>query len=126
MDKKQSSKKGMSTETAVGIGAGVAALGAAAYLLFGPNGKKNQKALRGWTIKMKGEIIEKLEQVKEITEPVYQDIVSKVEAKYAKLKNIKPEELAEIVGDIKKQWKSIVKEAKKTAPKKVVKKVAKK
>jgi gas vesicle protein len=126
MDKKQKSKKGVEAKTVVGIGAGVAALGAAAYLLFGPNGKKNQKTLRGWTVKMKGEIIEKFEQAKELTEPVYHDIVSKVEAKYAKLKNIKPEELAEIVQDIKKQWKSIAKESKKTTPKKTVRKVAKK
>ena len=45
----------------VAVGAGIAALSVAAYMLFGPNGKKNKKAIKGWAIKMKGEIIEKLE-----------------------------------------------------------------
>ena len=121
MIKKQT--KGLDAKTVAGIGAGVAALGAAAYLLFGPNSKKNQKALRGWAVKMKGEMIEKFEEAKDLTEPVYNNIVDKIEAKYAKVKNINPEELADLVKDIKKHWKSMVKEA---SGKKAVKKVAKK
>ena len=43
--KKQNStkKKGMSTGAIIGIGASVAALGAASYYFFGPEGKKHQK-----------------------------------------------------------------------------------
>ena len=33
----------------VAIGAGVLAAGAAAYMLFGPNGKKNQKKVNHFT-----------------------------------------------------------------------------
>jgi len=108
----KTNKKGSGVATAVGIGAGIAALSAAAYIMFGPNGKKNQKALRGWAVKMKGEVIEKLEQAKEITEPVYHSIVDQVQAKYAKLKNVDQDELEEIVADIRKHWKSLEKEAK--------------
>lgn len=51
---------------AVAVGAGIAALSAAAYVLFGPEGKKNRKVIRGWAIKMKGEVIEKLENAKRL------------------------------------------------------------
>lgn len=112
-------KKGLDAKTVIGIGAGVAALTAAAYVLFGPEGKKNRKAIRGWAVKMKGEIIEKLENAKEISEPVYHEIVDKIEAKYAKLKNVDPEELKAVVAEIKKHWKTLSKDnKKKTASKK--------
>lgn len=104
----------------VAIGAGVAALSVAAYMLFGPNGKKNQKALKGWAIKMKGEIIEKMEAVKDVTAPVYEKIVSEVAAKYAKLKHIDPKDLENEVATLKKHWKAMMKSTAKKTVKKVV------
>jgi len=115
-------KKGFGVKEAIGIGAGIAALSAAAYVLFGPEGKKNRKIIRGWSVKMKGEIIEKFENAKELTEPVYNQIIENVQAKYSKLKNVDQEELVKVIGEIKKHWKAIKKEAigkkPKTAPKK--------
>ena len=109
---KKNVKKGLSGGEMVGIGATVAALGAAAYVLFGPDGKKNKKAIKGWAIKMKGEIIEKLEEVKEVTEPVYHKIIDEVSSKYAKVKNIDQKDLKNTVAEVKKHWKSMVKDAK--------------
>jgi hypothetical protein len=118
MEKKTVGKKGLSAKTAIGIGAGVAALTAAAYVLFGPEGKKNQKAIRSWAVKMKGEIIEKFEEAKELTEPIYHKIIDEAEAKYAKLKNVDKDELTETIKEIRKHWDSLKKEAsgKKTTP----------
>lgn len=107
MTKKQTSKKGLSAGTMAEIGAGVAALSAAAYVLFGPDAKKNRKVIRGWAVKMKGEIIEKFENAKELTEPVYHDIIDKAHAKYSKFKNVDQKELTSLVADIKKHWKAI-------------------
>jgi gas vesicle protein len=111
MEKKQVKKNGLNAKTVVGIGAGVAALSAAAYILFGPNGKKNRKVIRGWSVKMKGEIIEKFENAKELTEPVYHEIIDNIQAKYAKLKNVDQAELVGVVNEIKKHWKTLKKEA---------------
>lgn len=106
----------------VAIGAGVAALSVAAYMLFGPNGKKNQKSLKGWAIKMKGEIIEKMEAVKEVTAPVYEKIVSEVAEKYAKLKHIDPKDLENEIASLKKHWKAMLKSTAKKTTKKVASK----
>lgn len=116
MAKKIVSKKGSSVKTAIGIGAGVAALSAAAYMLFGPDGKKNRKIIKGWSVKMKGEIIEKFEEAKELTEPVYHQIVDAAKAKYAKLKNVDSAELDQVVSEIKKNWNALKKEVSNKKP----------
>jgi hypothetical protein len=88
--------------------AGAFALAAAGYYFFGPDAKKNQKKLKGWTIKMKGEVVEKLEKLKEVTEPVYNSVVDTVAMKYAKLKD--EEEVTTLAKDLKKHWKSVTKD----------------
>ncbi len=102
----------------VTIGATVAALSVGAYILFGPNGKKNRKAIKGWAIKMKGEIIEKLENIKDVTAPVYEKIVSEVANKYSKLKNIDAKDLEAEVSTLKKHWKAMTKGTAKKSVKK--------
>lgn len=110
----------------VGVAVGVAALSAAAYLLFGPEGNKNRKHVRGWAVKMKGEIIEKFEEAKELTEPVYNKIIDQVSEKYAKVKNIDQAELKATIADIRKHWKAMQKGTKKVVKKAIPKKVSKK
>jgi hypothetical protein len=103
--------KGMSTGEMVGAGVTAGALALAGYLMFGPDAKKNRKVVKGWAVKMKGEIIEKLEEAKDITEPTYNKIVDTVVAKYAKAKSVDSKELEVIVADIKKHWKAVTKSA---------------
>ncbi|MDD3662684.1 MAG: YtxH domain-containing protein [Candidatus Pacebacteria bacterium] len=110
--KNQKKDKGLSKGQAVGIGVGVAAASLAAYVLFGPDAKKNRKKIKGWAVKMKGEIIEKLEDAKEITEPVYHEIVDKIKDKYAKIKGIDQGDIEEVTKEVKKHWKSMIKDIK--------------
>ncbi len=98
-----------STKTMISIGAGVAALATASYYLFGPKGKDHRKSMKGWMIKMKGEIVEKIEDVKELTEPIYHDIVDSVVASYATTKKIGSKELSVFSDNLKGQWKDIIK-----------------
>lgn len=109
MKNKKENKKGVSVGKVIGVGASVAALGAAAYVLFGPDGKKNRKAVKSWAVKMKGEVIEKLENAKEITEPVYHDILNKVHDKYSKLKSLDASDVKLEIEEIRKHWKHMVK-----------------
>lgn len=122
---KNNKKGGMSAGKVMAIGAGVAALAAASYYFFGPEGKKNQKKMKGWMIKMKGEIVEKMEGAKEVTEAAYHKIVDTVASKY--LKGASAAEAKMYVDMLKKQWKGIAAsfaQKKKTA-KKAVKKAVK-
>ncbi len=123
MQKKTESKVGK----VLGGVVGVAALSVAAYMLFGPEGKKNRKQISGWSVKMKGEIIEKFEKAKEVTEPIFNKIVDEAASKYAKAKGVSEEELVSVVADLRKHWKALLRDvkaktpAKKVASKKVTK-----
>lgn len=131
-------KKVQNLGAIAGIAAGVAAISAAGYFLFGPSGKNNRKAIKGWTLKMKGEVLEKIEKLKEITPEIYENIIDEVSLKYARAKHINPEDLVMMTSDLKKYWKVISRDSKavqsgvkkkvastKKAVKKTVRKVAK-
>lgn len=96
------------TKLALGVAAG---LFAGAHLLFGnsANAKKNMKKLQGFAIKMKGEVVEKLEKAKQISEPIYNQIVDDVAKKYSK---IEKGQLNEVIADLKRQGKKILKDVK--------------
>ncbi len=125
--KKNNNKKGISTAKVAAIGAGVAALAAATYYFFGPEGKKNRNSAKGWMIKMKGEIVDKMEDAKEMTEGLYNKIVDGVAEKYLKGGKATSDEVRSFVNMLKSQWKGISKaKPSKTTSKKVAKKAAKK
>jgi Tfp pilus assembly protein PilP len=108
----------------VAAGAGVVALSAAAYLLFGPEGKKHRKDLKSWMVKMKAEVMEKMEEAQELTAPVYEAIVNEVSEKYKMLGNIDPAELAKEADTLKKHLKMLQREAKAKIMEKLEKKAA--
>ncbi|MBP6060843.1 MAG: hypothetical protein KA515_02500 [Candidatus Pacebacteria bacterium] len=96
---------------AVVIGAGVAALTAAGYFFFGPGGKKHQKKLKGWMIKMQGEVVEKMESAKEISEPVFHEIVDSVSKGYVSGGKATQAEVIKLARELKSHWKSISQKA---------------
>ncbi|MFA7193677.1 MAG: hypothetical protein WC087_02055 [Candidatus Paceibacterota bacterium] len=121
-------KKDNNSGVQAGIGLALAAAAAAGvYFLYGSkDAKKNRKAIKGWALKAKGEVIEKIEQVKgELTEENYHKIVDGVVAKYSKVKTVTEEEVQDLLKDMKGHWKNIKKHTV-AAVKPVAKKVAKK
>lgn len=92
------------------LGAALVTVAAAGYFLFGPKGKENRKKVKGWTLKAKGEILEKLEKLEEVSEEQYHTIVDTVIAKYAKAKDKTAEEVAAVEKEAKKYWNSIKKD----------------
>lgn len=101
----------------VGITLGIAALAAAAagaYFLYGSaKGPARRKALKSWMVKMKGEVMEEVEKMKEMSEEVYHAAVDKISEKYSEIKNIDQAELQAVVKRLKGHWKDIKKEAEK-------------
>jgi hypothetical protein len=119
---KNNTKKDGSAGTAAAVGAGVLALAAASYFFFGPEGKKNRHSLRGWMVKMKGEVLEKMENAKEMTQPLYDKMVDTAAMKYAKAGRVSEKEVRVFADVLKQQWQGIVKSHNKAA---AVKKAAK-
>lgn len=94
--------KKISTTKLVALGTGAIALAAGTYYFFGPEGKIHRKKAGGWMIKMKGEIIEKIEQAEEVIEKVYHGIVDAVLATYITAGKIDPALLQEYATGLKK------------------------
>lgn len=88
------------------VGAILAGL-AAAYFFLTPKGKKNMKDTKSWAIKMKADVIEKIEQALEISESVYNNIIDSVASKYEEDKKIDAGEIKELANDLKKQWSTL-------------------
>lgn len=114
---KQKKDDGVSAGTVAAVGAGVLALAAGSYYFFGPEGKKNRGKLTGWMIKMKGEIVEKMENAKELSEDAYAAIVDSVAAKYLKSGKLAEMDISSFADMLKKQWKGFSKSASKGTPK---------
>jgi hypothetical protein len=122
--KKKTTGRGSDTAKLVAIGAGLAGLAATAYFFLGPKGKKHQKHFKAWAIKMKGDVVEKLESAREVSEPVYHKIIDSVAAEYAKGKKANQKEIKELAQNLKKHWKTISSSAQ-SAKRDVVKNVKK-
>lgn len=99
------------TEKLIGAGVGVAALAAlGTYLLYGERGEKNRQAIAGWMLKLKGEVLEKAEEVKDLNKDEYYKIVDEISGRYAKLGKVGAGELKHLTGELKSAWEHLNKE----------------
>jgi len=113
--KKKTTKKKVS-KSGVGGGIGIAALAAATaagvYFLYGSkNAPKTRKKIKGWTLKVKGEVLEKIEKMENIDEGDYKKIVDTVTKKYEKIKTVSTKEVLALAKELKTQWREISKDA---------------
>jgi DNA-directed RNA polymerase subunit F len=103
--------------TGVAVGAGIAAAVAAvagAYFLYGAkDAAKNRKKVKAWSLKAKGEILEKLEKLSDVSEEVYNKIVDEVSEKYKKVKNIDQEDIEKFGKELKSHWRKMERDVKK-------------
>lgn len=90
----------------------IAAVALGAYFLYGTKeGEQKRKKIKGWMLKMKGEILEKVEQAKNIDEEKYTKLVDKTAEKYKKkLKEAEAKEVERLKKDLKRHWNAIKKD----------------
>jgi hypothetical protein len=91
---------------AVAVGAGVAALAAAAtaaYFLTGKNAK-NRKKLATWASKMQKDVVTELKKVKKGSQAAYNQAVDTVVKNYKTAKKVSAPELAAMAKDLKAHW----------------------
>lgn len=114
---KNKAKSTISDATKIGIGASVAAVVAAgalgAYMLYGAENKKRRQHVKSWMLKMKADVLEKLEKVKEVNEDSYKAIVDTIAKKYQELKEVDPIELAGVIAELVDSFRELGKEGKK-------------
>lgn len=104
------------------VGAGVAAIGAGGYYLFGPKGKKHQQKLKSWTADMEIEVKKKLQKVKVATKPAYESMIDALATTYSKKYGQYATEIHQYAEKIKSELKAKPKIAKKIAKKSIPKK----
>ncbi len=97
----------------VGVAAGLAVLAAAAagaYFLYGKGGAARRQKAKSWMLKMKGDVLERLENMKRVDKAAYNRAVDEVGRRYKALKAVAPGELSVIVREMKGHWKNIERE----------------
>ncbi len=114
---------------ALAVGAGLAAVAAAAagvYMFTGKNAK-NRKKVSKWVGDMQKDVVTELNKAGKATKATYSKVVDTVSKNYKGLKNVSTEELAMVAAELKNSWDHISEElgnASKTV-KRVVPKAAK-
>ena len=95
----------------LGAGIGLAALAAAGtYFLYGKRGSKSRGAIEGWALQLKGEVLEKMEQLKDINQERYDELVEETAERYGRTKRVGAAELKHIVVELKNAWTHIGKQ----------------
>lgn len=135
----QKKKKEMSPTQKIEIGVGLTAAAVAAagaYFLYGSkSAAKNRKTVKSWMLKAKAEVLEKLEEAKEMSQEEYEDVINAVAGAYGGLKTASKVDIKAFKDEMTDHWKAIEKSAKPlkksakkktTAAKKTVKKTVKK
>lgn len=92
------------------LGALVAAAAGAYYVASNKGAKKQVKKIKGWALKVKGDVLSKLEQMKDVDEDLYHKVVDAVMSKYKNIKSIDTTELASVSKELKSHWGNIKKE----------------
>lgn len=91
----------------IGAAAGIAAIAAGTYFLYGKDGKKNREKVRGWALKAKGEILEGVEKLREVNKDAYHKVVERVQARYKKFQEVDRKELDRLASEAKGYWTGI-------------------
>lgn len=105
-------KKTNIVKKTLAVGGAIAGLSAiaGAYFLFGTKeGAKKRKAIKGWALKAKGEVLEKIEQAKDLTEDKYMSLIDSAMGKYYKLKDKYGDDVDLLASELKSYWKTMQK-----------------
>lgn len=87
--------------------AGAVAAAAGALFLYGKNAKHNRKAVAGWTVKIKGEVLDELERMAVVNQEVYHALVDEAAKRYMQLQHIDRKDVERVAKELKSHWKHI-------------------
>jgi hypothetical protein len=99
--------KGRNIAAGVGLAALAAAAAGAVFLYGTEAGKKRRKDIKSWSLRMKADVIDSMEKMKDWSEEAYEKTVDTVAQKYKTVKGIDPAEVAALVATLRGHWKAI-------------------
>lgn len=106
-------KEALANAQKLGIGVGLTAAAVAAagaYFLYGSkDAAKNRKKVKSWTLKAKAEVLETLENAKEITEEEFHALVAGVTETYTKVHKLSKAEVKDFKTEMISSWQDLMK-----------------
>jgi len=113
MAKKKTGKKIVVSDAqklGIGVGLTTAAVAAAgAYFLYGSkDAPDNRKKVKSGILRAKAEVLETLENAKEITEDEFHDLVNGVVETYSKAQSLSKKDLSEFKSEMVDNWEDLV------------------
>lgn len=117
MAKKKEVEITQNQKIAAGVGLTAAAVAAAgAYFLYGSkDSDKNRKAVKSWALKAKADVLEKLEDAKNMSQDEYERVVHSVADAYSGVKGATKTDLKSFTTEMKDYWTAIEGSAKPAA-----------
>jgi len=95
-------------ESTLGAGVRMAAIAAAGnYFIYGRHAGENREKIAGWALQLKGEVLQKMETLPEITQSAYNELVDKTARRYARVKRVSASEIKHITVELKNAWMHI-------------------
>jgi hypothetical protein len=91
----------------VGAGIEMAVAAAGAYFLYGQRSAENRARVKGWVLKLKGEVLEELESMRTVDRQAFEALVERTAARYGRVKRVSASELKHVVGELKSAWSHI-------------------
>lgn len=93
--------------------AAVATVVAGAYFFTQTKqGKKAASTMRGWAVRARGEIMERIEKMRNMDRHEYFAAIDNVLAKYSKARDVSKRELTDLRKELRAKWDRIAKELK--------------
>ena len=84
---KKKSKHGV-LKLGLGLSTAAVATVASAYFIYKKSSPKTKAKMRGWALKMRGEVLEQLEELKEVNEKIYNVVIDEVSKRYIQAQHI--------------------------------------
>lgn len=107
MKKNKNTSVGKRVALGAAVGAGVAALGAGAYYMFGPKGKTHQRKVFTVLSKMKKEVQTEVKKAKSATMPLYHKAVDMIAENYSRQYKLHAKDIRAFAGKLKKEAQAI-------------------
>ena len=107
-------KKNNKHKVEIGLGLAAAATAGAIFLFGTKKGKAERKKIKGWALKAKAEVIQKMEKMAEIDKKKFEKTVDTVLKKYKTMKDVATPEVAALGRELKRHWNHIAREIEKS------------